>query len=360
MKVGFRKRLALNLFAKYARLEVRDHELRQLFWESTLRCCLNCRHCGSDCTAQETAPDMPLDDFLKVVDTQITPHVDPHRVMVIISGGEPLMRPDLETCGIELYKRGYPWGLVTNGMLLDRERFDGLLRAGLHSISVSLDGFESEHNALRGHPDSFRRAVEAIRMIVNEPSIIYDIITCITPALFPKLPEFKEFLIELGVTHWRIGTIFPAGRAATDRSLQLSDSQKRELMAFIRDTRKEGRINVSFSCEGFLGEFEGEVRDHFYCCIAGVNAASIRIDGSISGCTSIRHNFHQGNIYQDDFWDVWQNRFQEFRDRSWAKTGPCEHCEAFKYCLGGGMHQRDDDRQLVDCLYLSLYPKCNG
>ena len=48
MKIGFRKRLALNLFAKYARLEVRDHELRQLFWESTLRCCLNCRHCGRD------------------------------------------------------------------------------------------------------------------------------------------------------------------------------------------------------------------------------------------------------------------------------------------------------------------------
>ena len=354
MKLGFRKHMALTLFAKYGQLEVRDHKLRQLFWESTLRCCLNCRHCGSDCTAQETASDMPLADFLKVLDEQVTPHVDPHHVMIIISGGEPLMRTDLETCGLEIYKREYPWGMVTNGMLLDRKRFDGLLRAGLHSISVSLDGFEAEHNALRGHPESFTRAVEAIRMIVKEPSIIYDVITCVTSALFPKLQEFKEFLISEGVTHWRLVTIFPAGRAANDSSLQLTDQQKRELMTFIRDSRKEGRIDVSFGCEGFLGEFEGEVRDHFYWCSAGVSVASVRIDGSISGCTSIRHNFTQGNIYRDSFWDVWQNRFQEFRDRSWANTGPCAECEAFKFCLGGGMHQRGDERELVDCLWLRL------
>jgi len=354
MKIGFRKHLVLSLFAKYGKLEVRDHELRQLFWESTLRCCLNCRHCGSDCTAQETAPDMPMADFLRVLDEEITPHTDPHHVMVIISGGEPLMRPDLETCGLEIYKRGYPWGLVTNGMLLNRDRFDGLLRAGLHSISVSLDGFEAEHNALRGHPESFVRAVEAIRMIVREPSVLYDVITCVTPALFPKLQEFKKFLIAEGVTHWRLATIFPAGRAATDRSLQLTDEQKRLLMEFIRDTRREGRINASFGCEGFLGEFEGEVRDHFYWCIAGINAASVRIDGSISGCTSIRHNFTQGNIYKDRFWDVWENRFLEFRDREWSRTGACATCKAFKFCLGGGMHQRGDDKELIDCLYLHL------
>ena len=78
----------------------------------------------------------------------------------------------------------------------------------------------------------------------------------------------------------------------------------------------------------------------------------IRIDGSISGCTSIRHNFTQGNIYRDDFWDVLENRFQEYRDRSWARTGPCEHCEVFKFCLGGGMHNRvGTDGRLLQCHY---------
>ena len=71
------------------------HPLRQLFWESTLRCNVHCLHCGSDCVASIETPDMPAEDFLRVIDTEITPHVDPHKVLIIISGGEPLMRKDL-------------------------------------------------------------------------------------------------------------------------------------------------------------------------------------------------------------------------------------------------------------------------
>lgn len=353
MKLGWKKRAALELYRKYHAIEVREHALKQLFWECTLRCCLNCKHCGSDCTAKSNTPDMPAEDFMAVID-KLTPHVDPHKVMVIFSGGEPLMRTDLEQVAKELHKREYPWGMVSNGMLLDRARLDSLLRAGLQSITISLDGFAEEHNAMRGHPDSFDRAVESIRMIATEPNLTYDVVTCVTPKTYPYLDQFKEFLIGIGVRRWRIFTIFPAGRAADDDSLQLTHEQVQGIMEFIKRARQEGRIHLNFACEGFLGRYEAEVRDYFYHCAAGVNAASIRIDGSISGCTSIRHNFHQGNIYKDDFWDVWQNRFQEFRDRRWAKTGPCEHCEAFRYCQGGGMHQRDDERQLVDCLYLKL------
>ena len=353
MRLGWKKRAALELYRKYHSIEVREHSLMQLFWECTLRCCLNCRHCGSDCTAMSNTSDMPAEDFLIVID-KLTPHVDPHKVMIIFSGGEPLMRNDLEQVGRELYKREYPWGMVSNGMLLDRARLDSLLRAGLHSITISLDGFSEEHNAMRGHPDSFDRAVEAIRMITQEKDLTYDVVTCVTPQTYPYIERFKEFLISLGVRRWRIFTIFPAGRAADDDTLQLSSEQVRGIMEFIKSTRKEGYIQLNFACEGFLGEYEAEVRDYFYHCSAGVNAASIRIDDSISGCTSIRHNFYQGNIYQDDFWDVWENRFLEFRDRRWTKTGPCVHCDAFRYCLGGGMHQRDDDRQLVGCLYRKL------
>ena len=85
------------------------------------------------------------------------------------------------------------------------------------------------------------------------------------------------------------------------------------------------------------------MRDHFYQCAAGVSVASIRVDGAISGCTSIRANFNQGNIYRDKFWDVWQNRFEPFRNREWARCGECASCKMFRYCLGGGMHLHGDD-----------------
>ena len=353
-RLGLRKRLGLELFAQLYKHTVEEHPLRTLFWECTLRCNLNCRHCGSDCRAEATIPDMPLEDFLRVVDEQITPNVDPHKVMVVISGGEVLVRKDLERAGLELYRRGYPWGIVTNALALTPERFESLLRAGLHSISVSFDGFEEQHNYIRRNPHSYQRALDALRMIAADGTVAYDAVTCVTGALVPRLNEMKELLIANGIKHWRIFTIFPVGRAADDPTLRLTDEQFREVMEFIRRTRREGQIDLTYACEGFLGGYETEVRDSFYYCSAGVTTASIRVDGAISGCTSIRSNFDQGNIYRDNFWEVWSSRYEPFRDRSWARRDECADCRMFRYCQGGGMHLRDEEGKLLMCHYKRL------
>ena len=164
----------------------------------------------------------------------------------------------------------------------------------------------------------------------------------------------KELLIANGIKHWRIFTIFPVGRAADDPTLRLTDEQFREVMEFIRRTRREGRIDLTYACEGFLGGYETEVRDTFYYCSAGVTTASIRVDGALSGCTSIRSNFDQGNIYHDNFWEVWSKRYEPFRNREWARRDECGDCKMFRYCLGGGMHLRDDEGKLLMCHYKRL------
>ncbi len=353
-KLSPRKKWALNIFSELYAATVAEHRLDTLFWECTLRCNLACRHCGSDCRVDPGVKDMPLEDFLRVLDTQITPHVNPEDVLIIFSGGEVLMREDLEEAGREVMRRGYPWGMVTNGMALTQKRLDALVDAGLKTVSVSFDGFEPQHNYIRRNPLSYERALNAVRMIVRKPELEYDVITCCTGALLPRLEEFREMLIREGVKHWRVFSIFPMGRAKSDDSLRMTNEQFRELLEFIRRTRKEGRIDVSYACEGFLGGYEAEVRDQFYQCAAGVSVASIRVDGSISGCTSIRGNYHQGNIYKDDFWDVWQNRFEPFRNREWMRKDECGDCKMFRYCMGGGMHLRDDDGNLLYCHYKKL------
>lgn len=353
--IGIRKKLALELFRKVEADHVAKHELHTLFWECTLRCNLSCRHCGSDCRTESLMPDMPAKDFFKVLDEQITPNVDTHKVLVILSGGEVLVRKDLEQIGLGLYRREYPWGMVTNGLALDERRFESLLRSGLHSMTVSLDGFSEEHTYIRQHPLSFERALRAAEMAAAEPSIAFDVVTCVTRQLLSRLDEFKELLISRGIKSWRLFTIFPVGRAAQDERLQLTDEEFTRFMEFLERTRKEeSRISVSYSCEGFLGGYEAEVRDMFFSCQAGVSVASIRVDGSISGCTSIRSNFHQGNIYKDNFWDVWTSRFEKFRNREWAKKGECADCELFRYCKGNGMHLYDDDENLLLCHHKRL------
>lgn len=353
-RLGLRKWLGLKLFKGLYDNAVENHTLRTLFWECTLRCNLACRHCGSDCRVDVAQPDMPLADFLRVLDNEVTPNVNPKDILIIFSGGEVLMRRDLEEAGHEVTRRGYMWGMVTNGMALTRERLYSLVSAGLRSVSVSFDGFEEAHNHIRRNPQSFRKALEAIRNIRSIDGLVYDVITCVTPAMIDHLEEFKEFLISEGITRWRIFSIFPAGRAKQDDTLHLNAEQYRRMMEFIRTTRREQRIELSYACEGFLGGYESEVRDHFYMCTAGISVASIRVNGDISGCTSVRGNYTQGNIYQDRFWDVWQNRFQPFRNREWTKSAECADCKVWEFCRGGGMHLRDDEGKLMYCHYNML------
>ena len=243
---------------------------RQLFWESTLRCNVHCLHCGSDCTSSLQTPDMPAEDFLKVIDTEINPHVNPNKVLIIISGGEPLMRKDLSEIGRALQQRGYPWGMVTNGLAMTAERYRELRKNGLLTMTVSLDGLKDDHVWLRQHPLAFEGACRAIRLCVADKAMTWDVVTCVNQRTIDHLPEIRDFLWDMGVRDWRIFGIDPMGRAASNPELLLTDEQFRRLLDFIVAEREAGR-HVSYSCEGYLGTYEGRVRDHLYQCSAGIS-----------------------------------------------------------------------------------------
>lgn len=343
-----RRRMALELWRQIRHGEAERHPLRQLFWECTLRCNLHCRHCGSDCKKVAGTPDMPKADFLRVLDG-IARRTDPHQVFVVVTGGEPLMRDDLEECCTEIYARGFPWGMVTNGLYLTPQRFERLLRGGLHSMTLSLDGLEQQHNWMRGHGRSFGQVSAAIDMLVATQGLMFDIVTCANRRNYPELARIKEFLIAKGVKRWRLFSVFPVGRAALDPMMRLTSEEFRGLFDFIRATRREGRIKVDYGCEGFLGNYEGEVRDRFFACNAGISVGSVLADGSISACPSIRADYHQGNIYQDDFMDVWEERFAPYRHREWMRRDECADCSYFRYCEGNGMHLRDGNGRLMLC-----------
>ncbi len=355
--LSLRRRLALEAWRLNEKQHIKEHPLRQLFWECTLRCNLNCRHCGSDCKMQPSQPDMPKEDFLRVLDN-VAANTNPNKVFVVITGGEPLMRADLEECGRAIYKKGFPWGIVTNGLAMTQMRLRSLLAAGMHTATVSLDGLEEDHNFMRANAHSFRQACSAIKLMVVEKGLVFDVVTCVNKRSIRNLDAIKELLIGLGVKQWRLFTIFPAGRAANDAELQLSSDEHRQLMEFIKHNRKvDKRIKISYCCEGFMGNYEGDIRDYFFSCQAGISVGSVLIDGSIGACPSIRANYNQGNIYEDEFWAVWQNRYEQYRNREWMHTGICAECNMFRYCEGNGMHLRDNDGHLLHCNLQKLYDK---
>lgn len=354
-----RQRLSLKVFEKYISVQSKLHDLTYLFWECTVRCNVSCMHCGSDCRTESNEKDMPAEDFLKVT-AEVSKHYNPNKVMIVITGGEPLMRKDLADVGYELYKQGYSWGMVTNGFALTEERLKYLLNAGLRSITISLDGLEESHNWLRRNTASYNKAINAIRLVSQTPDIVFDVVTCVNSRNMGELPQMKELLLSMGVRLWRIFTISPIGRAKQDKELQITDKQFLELMHFIKSSRSENKILPSYGCEGFLGNFEGKVRDGYYFCRAGINIGSVLNDGSISACPNNNRKVIQGNIYTDNFMDVWNNKFQIMRDRSWTKQGLCKNCEVFKWCLGNGLHLRDfENNTVMRCHYKMLQEGSN-
>lgn len=349
--IALRKRIALNIFSKYINIQAKLHELKYLFWECTKRCNIKCQHCGSDCSSNSEIADMPADKFLSIT-ADISKVYKPANIMIVLTGGEPMLREDLEFIGRELSRQGFLWGMVTNGFMLTPQRFDKLLKAGLKSITVSLDGMQKSHNWLRGKENAFTKAVAAIKLIANAENLVYDVATCIHQNNISELEQIKQLLINLKVKRWRLFTIDPIGRAKDNTQLNISEVQFLELMNFIKDTRKETLIKADYGCEGFLGNFENTVRDGYFFCRAGINIASILVDGSIAACPNNSRKLIQGNVYNDNFIDVWNNKFEIMRNREWAKTGKCIDCEVFKWCRGNGLHLRDfENNEVIKCHY---------
>lgn len=349
--VLLKKHLALMHNLPQQRTKVKEHKLTRLYWECTSRCNLNCLHCGTYCRMLPDLSDMPIDDFVQVLEN-VAKTENPLSVTVILTGGEPLLRKDLVECGQQIYSHGFPWGINTNGKLLSRELLTNLMAAGLHHVMIRLDGPEYEHNWLCGDKECFAHTQEAIRMVCEEKGLVCEVSTCVHQRNFDYLNELYALLRQLGVKHWRLYTAYPKGKAANNKDLMLDSYQLRELMEFIKKVRKEGVIGTYYGCEGFLGQYERQVRDDFYMCHAGVSTGSVLINGDITGCPNVSHKYSQGNIYEgDEFMEIWNTCFDVFRKRKWMQTGICTHCKAFKYCQGNGMHLRSDDGDLLMCNY---------
>ena len=287
---------------------------------------------------------MPLKDFLDALDTIKDPS---DLFIVVLTGGEPLLRNDIEICGREIRKRGMRWSLVSNGHLYTRERHNSLLNAGMGALTISLDGLENSHNWLRNSPGSFEKASNAITLAASSTRLNFDVVTCVNKRNIDELPDILEHLTGKGVRAWRLFTIIPIGRAIDNPDLSLTASQFVKLMDFIAESRKTGSIDVKFSCEGYVGRYESLVRDSYFFCRAGINIGSILIDGSISACPNIDRSFIQGNIYRDNFYQVWQTKYEPFRNRSWTKYGKCGNCSEYRDCTGSGLHNWHGDKSNV-------------
>lgn len=331
-----------------------EHELRYLFFEISRRCNIHCRYCGSGCTPEEREHELSTEEWISIID-QIAEDFDPKRVMIAVTGGEPLYRKDIFDIFKHIDERGFRYGMVCNATLLDEDAAQKIVKYHMKSISLSCDSIPEINDTIRAKGSS-RHVVEAVQNLRHAGYTgILEILSTITKPCMAHLDAMRAWVNALGITRWRVSPVIAIGRAAENPDLLLDRDDIVALLRYTRHCRRElADLTPEFSEEGFLGdEFEGLVRPYLCQCRAGINVAGIRYDGKIAACPEISPFFDQGDIHTERFRDVWEHRYEDYRNRTWTRElDPCRHCDQFALCRGGALHLYEDTKTpTARCFY---------
>lgn len=338
------KKEQMSQLADYRKVLYEHPVLRYLFLELTLRCNERCLHCGSLCGDVESK-ELTLAQYRKILD-DLKADFNIRSFQLCITGGEPLLRKDFFDIMGYANDLGYIWGMTSNATLITRDAAHKLKQTGMKTISVSIDGLEESHNAFRQTPDAFKKAMRGIENLLEEDCFEHVQITSVmNHQNMHELEEMYRLFSDMEIDSWRVIGIEPMGRALLHPELLLTEQDQKTLFEFIRNKRMED-MPVTYGCSHFLGyKYEREVRAKYFLCNAGIYTASICCNGDIIGCLDIerRQEFVQGNILKDNFKQVWEERFAEFRFPLSMQTEQCKDCEYETFCAGGARHSYDYD-----------------
>lgn len=334
------KRKNMRSLAEYQRKLWKNPQLAYLFLEVTDCCNLKCRHCGSGCLSTNRNY-LPFETAQKVLD-EVAKEYDASQIFICITGGEPILNKDLFKIIAYSKHLNFSCGITTNGTLLSETVGEQFKKAGLDTISISLDGLEETHNNFRCSPNAFQQALTGIRN-AKKAGLYPEVVTVVHKNNLKELDILYEFLCDEKIESWKIANIEPIGRAKDNSSMFLNAHEYKMLLDFVKRTRfhPDNKMEINLGCSHYLGmQYEYMVRDFYFQCGAGTKIASVMANGDIGACLDIERNelTIQGNIYKDSFVDVWKNRFDIFRQDKAELNPQCKQCSDREFCMGDSTH----------------------
>lgn len=337
-----------NQMYEYRKNMYKEHKLKSLFFEVTLRCNARCEHCGSSCGDIVQKDEITKDEIFKVLEDISNAGIyDPRTVMLNITGGEPLVRKDLFEIMAYADRLGFPWGITTNGILIDEEAVKNMVKTHMYSVSVSIDGLKETHEKFRRVPGSYEKILKGLELMMKEPSIkVVQVTTCVNKKNLDELEELYQLLLKMGVPYWRVIEVDPIGRARGNDDILLDGEGLKRMVRFIREKQMENKMIVSYGCGHYLGNnMDYDIRNHPFICYTGVNVGCILSNGDIFVCPDVkrRPELIQGNIRKDNFMEVWEKKYKVYRSLKRTCNKTCLHCSEWKLCGGDAFHTWDFD-----------------
>ena len=323
-----------------------------LAWEITRRCNLRCRHCRASASS-EPLPGEFTTERAKALLRHIAGFARP---VVIFTGGEPLLRADLEDLASEARSLGLRAVAATNGTLLDEARARRLKDAGLLRVSVSLDGDSAEiHDALRGEAGAFERALRGIR-ILKSVELPFQINTTITRRNAHLLRDMIAFAHSLGAAALHIFLLVPTGRGKEIEHEGITAAEYERLLHEFCRAEAESPIELKATCAPHYFRVAAQRGGHFEGrkgCLAGIHFCFISHDGIVSPCGYLEIDC--GDLRVHTLETIWRDSriFDELRNYS-LYTGKCGRCPYVSTC--GGCRARAYAREGS---YLAEEPFCS-
>ena len=184
-----------------------------VFWEVTRACALACGHCRAEAQSRRHPDELDGPEAGKLVE-QLAELRPP---MLILTGGDPLMRPDVLDLARQATDLGLHVGLSPSGTArLVNADFSKFIDAGIQRISLSLDGATREtHDSFRGVEGTFDRTIKAVEM-AHAVGLSIQINTTLTKGNLDEFPAFRDLMFELKPAMWSVFLVVPTGRAGAE------------------------------------------------------------------------------------------------------------------------------------------------
>ena len=308
----------------------------QVVWETTLRCNLNCLHCGS--AAGKARPnELTTEEGVKLI--RDLSEIDAREVCFM--GGEPFLREDWYELGKEVKEKGMEFIVISNGFKINKDIISKLVKLEPYAVSTSLDGGTAKtHDYIRGRKGSFDKVMEYISLS-RDADMPTTIITTVSKLNIKELPLIKDIILGRSIA-WQIQVATPHGRFPMKYALSKEEYYElgKTIAGFQKEySRKElpvigahgiGYHSKYIPCLGLYPEFRG--------CQAGVTILSIRSDGAVTGCLATQDEYIEGNIRERSIIDIWNDPNAFSYNRKWRKEYLGENCRDCKHgevCRGG-------------------------
>lgn len=322
-------------------------ELKWLAWEITRRCNFHCVHCRS---SSDDGPANQVQFSFAEAQRFLDDLGQLGKPVVVLSGGEPLLHPDVFQIAQYGDKQGFRMCLATNGSLIT----DGMCRlikaAQIKMVSLSLDGASAEvHDGFRGQVGAFESVIRAATYF-RENDIPFIINSSFTKRNQLDIVNCFRLSKALGAYAWYLFMVIPTGRGEALLEELIAPSDYQEILDWHYQIEKsEDSILLRPTCAPhyYRVRFQHNRKNHdphkprslsfspggSKGCLAGQTIAMVTATGELQACSYLP--ISAGNVKQKPIRDIWEKSelLQNLRNFATYK-GRCGQCEFIKICGG--------------------------